>query len=517
MKKRIAPKARLRSQAGILPLDWRIEPASNEMWPDKIDILLFGHIEWPDGVSFHDYLLSIAGHPAIKGKPTVGRRFRSDVSFGSVNGEMNIAMVNGNRADVALAGQAKIVLSLFLNPTRTHALAVRRNPKSLHELSLREFFKPIMQADEAFREIKGFADGDALDGSDNLFWNAKEAGGTTSSARAKARDEFLVLYETRLRDLITVMLTPTPAPRDGEGEHENLQNGVHLTIPWSDLRVRYAEIYLERSTEDPVATMHVLHDRGLSLARSIRASSYSRANTAFIYEKKEGFSHVVVPLTRRSNIDLSVYAKTRLRLRFEVRYRREFTRIVKDAPANDTRLSCSLALLIDDAATRLPWRALRAAMRQPVDHGSDQVFKLIIAIQSATEKNPKIFPDLLRSLILTGGVNSDDEKLPGINSAITKLAKRGILEHWQTQKKEARAGRRYGLTQEYFCCRLILSAGNNHPASINDRAEVVTNASNSVDQQEDKPNKPLGIRPHARSMRELAREHAVFRRNRILD
>lgn len=511
MKSINAPQARPRSRAGMLPLDWARAPSVEDMWPDKVDISVRGRVSWPDGTSFHGYLTAIGQRSAFKNKPTVGRTFKSEIDFGSVKGEVRIDMAVGHRADEPLAGEAGVSLRLYLNPTRTRAHAVRRNSAPLDQINLRQFFKPIASSEEVFEEGNGFEDRNSLDGTENFFWNAEEAGGTTPTARARARDDFLLLYQVRLQDLVRDLFTLDSGTRDSDNDAAILQP-ASVSFSWSDLHVTYAEIYAERSAWDPVEVMHRLHDRGLSLARDIRASKFTGATTACAYETNNGFSHIVIPLTRQANFDISVYAKTPRRTRFEVRYRREFSRIIRCASTGAGRLSSALGLLLRDAATRVPWQSLGRAARDPSSTGRNDVLELMIALQTATRDIPAAFAPLVRSLIQTGGIHNDESKVPGIEKAIASLVKTGVLEHWQTQKKEARRGRRYGLTQRFFDARFRVLAGFAPPQSQEEHHVAPPGWEPSTRQPQ-----PIVLRKYARDRSQLERQRAILRRNGLTE
>jgi len=454
------PQVRPRSPTGMVPLDWQRAPTDDDAWPDKVHIDLTGEVWWPDGVSFIGYLRDIARETTIRKKPTVGRKFRTPIDYGSVQGDVTIAMISDAMADEPVAGRARIKLSLFLNPTRTRAQAIRRNNAALESLSLRDFFRRLPPVREAFSEHGVVSpDGDALDENDNFFWNADEAGGTTPDARARSRDEFLPLYERRLIDLVHYLLSPFP---DAPVERDTLGAGrghVCLNLDWGGLNVRHAEIYVERFTTDAPAIVHRLHDRGLSLARSIRASKFTTP-ACVISEAEHGLAHLVVPLTGSRNIDLSIYAKTAKRVRFEVRYRHEFSGVIRHRAAKDeTRLASALSCLLRDAIKRMPWSELRRACQIGPEANPSDIVELVTAIQSACQDHPSLFPHLADRILLTGGVSNHEKDHPGIGTVIKRLTRAGILERWQVQQKEARTGRRYALAPSHHSTRLKMLRG----------------------------------------------------------
>lgn len=459
------PPARVRKRDGLVPLSWSSAPEACEAWPDKLRIEVRGHVTWAEGHSFLDYLRSIAPSSYLSAAPTAGRRFRADVIYGpGVTGQLQVTMATGRLADEPHSGSAGLTLTLNLNPTTTRALAARRCPVSLEAASERQFFKPIASSQEVFSE-GAFAEPleKALDGSENVLLSPAEWGGSTKQDRANARDAFLSLYETRLRDLARHIVDPASRRAESEGSGTV---GYRVDLDWGNLVLQQAELYFERSTNDAVTVVRRLHDRALDLARRVKAQSFADVPpdgrpvpTSFAVMQHDNFPHVVVPLTGTQNVELSVYAKTNRRIRFEVRYRRRFGNHLRGCSRSSDRLASLILRLSDNAAARLPWSALRMAIAAPPAVDIGDIPEFIRHVVTATEREPSLFDPLVRRLVLTGGVYADEEGFPGISAAIGRLERSGVVARWRIQQKEERQSRRFGLTSRFAEVRHAMLAG----------------------------------------------------------
>ncbi|MBX7459187.1 hypothetical protein K3152_13090 [Qipengyuania sp. 1NDH17] len=364
-------------------------------------------------------------------------------------------MASPGRADECVAGEAKITLELNLNPTTTRALAVRRNGAGLEDLTLARFFKPIASTDEAFhegayserREI-------ALDQSENVLVSVAELGGATPAERTAARSDFLSVYEAKLHELVLEMLSCATATAYG------------VEVAWGSLVLRQAELYTERRCNDPVALTRRLTDRGLDLARRIKRQDFwdvpsdgRPVPTSFAVFQDDGFPHLVVPLTGTRNVELSIYAKTNLRTRFEVRYRRAFGHHLRGCSTGNDRLISLLDRLAENATKRLPWRALGRAASIPPRVDVADVPTFVGHLVEATAGQGHLFNPLVKQVLLTGGAIDDDQRNPGISRAIGSLVRAGVLFRWQVQLKEQRERRRYGLTDHYAAVRMAMLSG----------------------------------------------------------
>jgi hypothetical protein len=506
MNQDTAQRARQRTRAAMWPLDWNEGPREEEAWPDKLAVAVRGVVTWPDGVSFHAYLKDIAREGRFGTAPTVGRKYRTALAFGNVKGLVTVKMEAGARADERVGGRASISLSLFLNPTRTRAHVVRRHGSvPLSDLTLKQFFAPHATTGEVFREDHPDAgdDRDALDANDNFFWNAREAGGTSHASRRKVRDEFLAIYERRLRELVASMFLPTciPQPIDlddlGDGRDK-----VLVEFDWANLSLSYAEIYIERGVDDPVRIVRRIQDRGMALARSVRSANFSSKAAAFFVEANEGWPHLAVPLVGARNIDLSIYAKTSKRVRFEVRYHNQFSRVIAGSSHGDDRLQSALHLLIGDAVKRLPWASLRSVSKIPPSVDVADISDLIIAIHSACHVQPNHFAHIAHWLTLTGGVFVDEDAHPGISKVINQLVKSGHVERVKLQQKERRKLRRFSLTERYHQTRRRMLTGF-FPEDHSVEEDNSALANGSID--EPLPARLSGIRRVARDYNTLAK------------
>lgn len=456
-----APHARMRWRKGLCPLDWTISPLIDEAWPDLVRVELIGDVRWPSEVSFHDYLSEIMRRGVFTKQPTEGRRFRASIACGSVTGEVTIAMRPGAPADVKHVGAASVKLQLRLNPTRTRSHVIRRTRDVAGELSARDFFCCLPSVAEVFEEGQ-FSDQDerSADGKDNVLLTVPELGGATPARRRTARTDFLALYETKLRELISYIFSPCGHGPDFDDRLGNARNDVMVEFRWNDIRLQHAEIYVERATKEPVSVVRRLHDRAPMLARSIKTQNFAVGpGWSCAIEVESGLPQVVVPLTGSRNIQLSVYAKTNKRVRFEIRYLREFSGIIKRADRERGRLASSLNLLLADAVKRMPWAALQSAIRSGPSPNIADIEALFSALHSALIGHNSLVQPFYRGVILIGSIIADEARHPGSTAVIKRLVRQGVLEHWPVQQKEAKESRVYGLTARFREVRLQMLTG----------------------------------------------------------
>jgi hypothetical protein len=443
---------RERSRDGLRELDWSARPTGEEAWPDRLRIEVRGRISWNDGASFWDYMAVVGGGHFFPDVATPGRRYRSKIARRSgVKGEVAFTMISPGDPSSTRAGQANVTFGLTLNPTRTRALAVRRNAEPLEELGSFRFFNAPPSVAEAFNEGPYANPAEQpLDGKDNVMLSAAELGGSTVASRAIARNEFFRVYETQLQAFLLETLTPptlgmTPDARGlraGGSRYE-------VELDWGRTVVQQAEIYVERRHPRPLALMKRLHDRGLELARRLKAGKFVHDTVYMGVEQDDGFPVLVMPLIGKRNIELAIYAKTNRRVRFEVRYRRSFGAHLKNCSVGPDRLTSLLTRLTEDAAKRMPWKALEGIDKLPPEVDVGDLTDLISQLVLVTRKAPSLFEPIVNGLLLTGGVVANEQLYPGITTIIAALERREVLRGFSVQLKEERANRRYGLTDKY--------------------------------------------------------------------
>lgn len=443
------PPARERSRHGLRHLDWTKTPDADDAWPDKLRVRIEGDVRWSNGASFMDYLQLIHPRGYLSANPTAGKTFRSPLKFGpAISGELTVRQRLGGEAEERVSGLAKIDLVLNLNPTRTRSLAVRRHQRG-RDLTLRQFFDPVASVAEAFGEAEfAFPDEIAFDDATNVLLTVDELGGSTPTARRASRDDFLLLYESKFRAFVADLLTPRDVPPfPGDEPADQIAGNFELHVGWQDLRIENAELYIERRTSDPVRVVQRLSDRSRDFARHVRLRQFSPPKLHFEFDQNSTIPQLKVPLTGSQNIMLSIYAKTNRRLRFEVQYRKAFSLLVKGASRGEDRLRSMVLLLASNAADRLPWSELGRAIHRQPDVDFYEALDLIGHVVEAAGTGP-LFRDILNALLLTGGIY-DNPAWPDLPKALRHLERHKVVEWVPLQKKERRAGRRYGLTPHY--------------------------------------------------------------------
>lgn len=453
------PQARRRTRdTGLQNLDWDQKPEPREAQFDALRLRVEGTVDWDDTLSFAAYIEGIAnsGHLGAKGTP--GRSYRSTFrNAGAVTGEVEIRMRSPGPADALAHGRASFEIKLNVNQTRVRALAIRRARGDFASLPPFQFFDPLPSVDEVFGPVPIPPAEIPVAGGDNILLGEAELGGTSVEARTASRDEFLQCFEAQLKALIVGTLWPHFLDR------ETLDEGCQARAPdkrltvnleWPHMTLERAEVYWERWAQQPGGVVHKLRSRGMEIARSIKVKTF--------YDEyaEGGMSSLVIPLNGERNFEFAVYAKSNKRIRFEIRYLRDFSKQLQGVPISfSNRLPALLRRLAENAERRLPWSQLAHMARLPQAADFSDVPVLFDHLAKATRGNPTAYSYAMRSLLYVGAVTADEEAIPGIEVAIRKLVRAGVLTGLSFQMKEKKKGRRYALTDPFQAARRKMLRG----------------------------------------------------------
>ncbi|WP_417233029.1 hypothetical protein [Brevundimonas sp.] len=421
---------------------------------DKLRLKVVGTVRLPDTVSFDAFTGSIAGG-LLRSPMTPGRAYTSTL------GE-NLT-VSGKVTFRARAGDCTLEAVLHLNPTRTlnRALDVAQG-RDLADLAPQTFFTGIETLTARSPEFGGPPNAEpTLDGNDNILPTPQHRGGTWPARREAFQAEFLALFEVKLRALLLEAMTPLWMEREVSlsGCRVERDDGVVVELDWHRVIVQSAEVYWERETPDAPAVAHRMMEGGLALARSIRVTEYASEAAHYEIVQEEGFPSLSIPLRGQRTISLNVYAKTRHLLRTEVRYVRDFHTLLRGCSSPVDRLVRLLDRLKDDAARRLPWDQLAHIAALPPSVAITDVADLIAQLSAACRGHEGSFDEVTRSVLMTGGLFSDDGRIAGSEIIVRRLERAGVLCRLAFQQKERRTNRRYGLTERFGTARRKMLLG----------------------------------------------------------
>lgn len=270
------------SDSGLAALDWAQHPAAGDAWFDAVVLKVTGDIEWKADYSFSEYIGTIAGGDLTPAKATPGRQYRSPFrDLVTLQGKLSVDMVSPGRADARKPGTARFTFTLFLNPTKTRALAMRRLRTSLQEAYPRDFFAPLPTVAEAFNEAPPPVES-SLNGAENLLVGPEQLGGVTAAERTKSRDDYLHVFEAQLKRILLDAMVPPFLQRDValDGCRAEVGDQLRVSLEWHKIIVQRAEVYWERASDAPLALVSKLADRGHELAR--RISAYTARTVGWI-------------------------------------------------------------------------------------------------------------------------------------------------------------------------------------------------------------------------------------------
>lgn len=448
------PAARARHRTGRRPLDWSYNPTSDEALIDALRIKISGSILLPEGTGFETFIRSIAGG-LLRAPMTPGRLYTSDLR--------EQLTVSGKFIFRERRGASTFSAILNLNPTRTlhRALdAAQRRP--LAALAPRTFFSAMETLTDRSPEYSGRPNPEpTLDGKDNILPTPEHMGGTWPEGRARFQTDYLAVFEEKLKALIVEAITPQAVEINVSpgGCRATTKDGVVVELDWHKLIVQRAEVYWERDAADAPAVARRMMDGGLTLARNIRATKYAASGAHYEVDQQDGFPSLLIPLTGRRTILLNLYAKTRTRLRTEVRYVHDFNAVLRGFRSPTARLTLLLERLKEDAAHRLPWEQLGRLAQLPPNVGIESIPDLVARITTACRGHEGALEDVTRSLLMYGGLTADDGKIAGSEAIVARLERADVLERQAFQMKEDRTGRLHGLKEPYATARRKMLLG----------------------------------------------------------
>jgi hypothetical protein len=277
-----------------------------EMRVDRLKVSITADVHYRSRDAITEYLSFLGGNNSLPvdlfelhDLPTPHkRRLRVRPGF-LLSGEGEVKNV------AELSGVARVVLSLDLNPTRW--LAHQPLPPGTAPLNMDALAAlPAHQALAEHSEVAASARRAALDGNDNVALGFRRTGDFTPARdHAAWFRRVLAVYLEHVRALVTAVLTPTT------------NDAIPVTVTVHPFAVQQAECYAEQNTPDAIAAMATLADRLKVAASDMTIRHYLPADRL---EEGMSLNARSVTLKLTNTVHLCIYAKTRDRIRFEVRY-----------------------------------------------------------------------------------------------------------------------------------------------------------------------------------------------------
>lgn len=441
---------RERNRGAIRDVFHQVEPSAEEARIDKFEVLLTAELvgsrevlnEYVDHLNdeaeaiglggIHNKLFNHFGHQ--------GYKRRAIIRYGCWT-------VTGGATFQIRSDGGRLTLRLKLNTTRTaqHALSVN-GYEGLNNLSAREFFR---RRSEVAEETIGFT----LNRADNALLGTQRLGGMEASARFSRWQLFLRTYEQKLIELIHETFLPPelgfePGERSGGGR---LPSGpIGISFNWATLTLTQAEVYWERAHPSAMSFSRQLSERLFNAAPSAQMRRYPSEEPDRI--TREGDS-ILIAIPQRSDLDLIIYAKTRDRVRFEMRYRKSLTQTLRRRPitSSESPLLPWFDRLHDHASEALQWEEIRSLMPQGLSSDPIDLFTAFVdGVRLACEDVGRVedYATVLTFLLESGGMSAGGEMDPQ-GSLIRALEKRKLLLRVRVRSRGRNIPRRWMIHPKY--------------------------------------------------------------------
>ena len=335
----------------------------------------------------------------------------------------------------------RLSLELHLNPTRTaqHVLS-RYSLDELDALPPHEFFLRSRSVQEATQAH-------TLDSSDNALIGLEGPNTHHLITRDLEWAEFLFLFEQKLKQLIAYELgcndDPAPASIAVSNGH------VLVSLNWSTLSVRSAEVYWERRIENAPAVARTFSH---STLRAVSGTSQQAYPQSVDRREREAECLATSIRLRQENLDLAVYAKTEERIRFEVRYRGGISRTINGRPetTHERFLWPFFPPLVHHASRAFDWGRLQDLLPpEDVLSPASQYATFADAVRRACDdvRRPEEFHGLIIHLLNREGLNPD--RSPFGVDLIKALVRRQILIRGRVRHRDRTHTRRYSIHPQF--------------------------------------------------------------------
>jgi hypothetical protein len=448
------PPARERYKSGMRSLDWDVAPNADEAFIDRVRISVSGSVQYltedgddryrallnggPSGSFLHaDYRIFGTGHSVRPG-------FRMKVMKGSsiLWGELKLSPLFGRDG-------CRLQLDLQLNPTRTlsHLLG-RYSIEDIESLDAAAFFA---------LDPAPVATAISLDANDNMVADFAAFSGTFFHTRTSYIRRFLAAYERALKDALIEHLCPVQQGFIVGDDCDDIvarSDFCSVQVGWSELSVGQCEVYWERQTTSALDVVRHLADGALAAARSCEVTAHPMAGDVTMERELDALS-VRWPLTPRRNLTLAIYAKSRDRVRLEVRYHEKIPSEVRDGIRRERgRMFEWLESLRRDASGRIQFEGLRRLLEPAAPPSVTALCDFIEALDAACNQVADTRRRVLELLLTTGGISvppSGAEVPPGV---VDHLRRAGVVERVRLVGRELRGSRRYRLTEKFRGLRL---------------------------------------------------------------
>lgn len=371
----------------------------------------------------------------------------------STLGELKIA-VGGRRSN-----DGKLFVQLTGNPTRTlsHLLADLGNGGE---------FRQQVAALDPF-SFFAFAENPiprALGSPDNWLSDADQV---QRCLGPDAFSAFLPIYVDQLQALIARLMAPSLAtiPAAEGGDIVMSEPGIEVRLRWSELRVPQIEAYFERHHAQAVGGVRTAAMVALGDLDRVDVRRFPRLTSDWV-DRLDDCLSISFPLNDRYR--MAIYAKSPLRIRFEVRRLGKGDYSGLDRPTSPPdRLLAIMNMERHHLLSASRWSDVGSMFDEhPMPRIGDMSRLCGLVAQACIACGVDVMPVLTR-LLEDGGISSNGhDKVP--ETLINALCRVGVLQRVAPQRRDHRRPvKRYALKAEY---RMLIDAvtvafGNERPTA----------------------------------------------------
>lgn len=330
MANQYMPRRRVRLRGyGLKALEAPLTPSLSEIGIDKLRFTLTG--TW----AVVDYQAGRL-HELVAINTASTGWFRQPHSNKNQHKLSMLQLQNSTLSEIAICihnqrpGEATGLLRLEIgcNPTRTLHHLLAQKPATGNFIDWCDTLSPYEFFTESERHLRR-----SIDGNDNWLSNPEIFYGDLTE---DCWPPYLNIFFSKLADLVSDLLLPTET---SYFQHTNDQSiitggGFRLTLQWPDIRLAECETYFERRTPTAMASMRAAAVRAITAFENAEIARYTGA------DRIDAISREGSAVSIRQNVSksylISIYAKDRGLVRFEVRKRKGLKYPSFDSPVHPT-------------------------------------------------------------------------------------------------------------------------------------------------------------------------------------
>ena len=427
-------RARQRSRNSLRAFADPLAPSLDETGIDRLQVRIKGVCRSTQrGSSARDYRSLVStSHPEIDwiGTPRTSPSQTKIVTRSNIAATIGFELVARDRDDY----HSTLSIDYACNPTRTLAHLLHRFRSSddiqqaVAEISAVEFFTATSDAPLSLdHQTNWLADPDLAHRAfgDDVF------------------TAFLPVYVMQLRAISSLLVSPDLySGVVEEGADDVIRSDAYeVRLDWARAAAPQAETYFERH-----------HGSAQAVVRSAAQNVLTKLDHATVrhYLYETGFERRGDLFSMRCRLpqdrELSMYAKDRNRLRFEVSRKKAGRYPAPVQPGASGRLLAILASEREGLLTALQWRVVGELLSEhPVPVVADLVALVTLTASACAESRTSLHATF-SALVADGGISETESN----TALIASLVRSGVIERTTLRRRDHGMPRRFALRDPYL-------------------------------------------------------------------